>query len=224
MIGRDVALGVLSEWPLVGRVDELELVERALSRSDAAGVVLAGGAGVGKTRLARVLVERAGTAGRSTAWAQATAAASAIPFGAFAHLLPAQLGGAGPFNLLRVAGDAIVDRSAGGQFVIGVDDAHLLDASSAALLGHLAASGSCFVVATVRSQQSVPDSIVSLWKDGPLERVELQTLSQDEVANLLRAVLGHVDGSTSHRLWRASQGNPLYLRELLVGGVGAGAL
>ena len=208
MVSGDVPFGVLPEWPLVGRTDELELVERAFSRPDAVGVVLAGSGGRRQDAAGASVLERAAASGRSTAWAQATPAASAIPFGAFAHLLPAQLSGAGPFNLLRVAGDAIADRSADGQLVIGIDDAHLLDASSAALLGHLAASGSCFVVATVRSQESVPDTIVSLWKDGPLERIELQSLSDDEVANLLRAVLGHVDAVDAASAVASEPGQP----------------
>ena len=81
-------------------------------------------------------------------------------------------------------------------------------------------SGSCFVVATVRSREPIPDAIVSLWKDGPLERIELQPLSEAEVVGWFTPALGgHVDGSTLHRLWQASRGNPLYLRELVLGGV-----
>ena len=94
-------------WPLVGRLDEVDLVERALDRRTAAGVVVAGSAGVGKTRLARDLLARAAANGRATAWAQATGSARSIPYGAFAHLLPSEFAGAGPFNVLRAAGDAI---------------------------------------------------------------------------------------------------------------------
>src|SRR5262245_25782989 len=98
-------------WPLVGRVEELEVVAGALADSDAAGLVLAGPAGVGKTRLAGEVVTRAAAAGRSTAWVQATTSAGAIPFGAFAHLLPGALGDAGQVNVLRVAGDAVAART-----------------------------------------------------------------------------------------------------------------
>ena len=215
----------MSEWPLVGRADELELVERAMARSGGVGVVITGQAGVGKTRLVRCLVERAAAAGRATAFVQATRSAGAMPFGAFAHLLPADLNSAGPVNLLGVAGAAVVGRSTDGQLVLGVDDAHLLDASSAALVRHLAASAACFLLVTVRVREPSPDAIVSLWKDGPLERIELQALPEAQVVELTRSALGgHVDGATLHRLWEASQGNPLYVRELVLGGIDAGIL
>jgi AAA ATPase domain len=79
----------------------LALVEQALDRTGSSGVVLAGAPGVGKTRLAQELLARASSTERATEWVQATRSASSIPFGAFAHLLPGDLGRAGPVNLLR---------------------------------------------------------------------------------------------------------------------------
>jgi hypothetical protein len=212
-------------WPLVGRVEELALVAGALASPDAARLVLAGPAGVGKTRLAGEVMARAAAAERATAWVQATSSARGIPFGAFAPLLPADLGDTGEVNVLRVAGDAVAAHASGGRLVLGVDDAHLLDASSSALLRHLVASASCFAVVTVRSREPIPDAVVSLWKDGPLARVELQPLSEGEAADRLNAVLGGpVDGATRRRLWEASGGNPLYLSELISGGIERGVL
>jgi DNA-binding NarL/FixJ family response regulator len=213
------------DWPLVGRAGELELVEQAMRRPRSPGVVLAGAAGVGKSRLAGELLERARDTGRATAWVQATGSAGAIPFGAFAHLLPAELSAAGPVNVLRVAGEAISHRAPDRQLVLAVDDAHLLDAASAALVRHLAEAGSCFLVVTVRSNEPAPDAILSLWKDGSVERIELQSLSEVELGELVVAGLqAHVDAATLHRFWQASRGNVLYLRELVLGGIAAGTL
>src|SRR4051794_3586871 len=78
----DIGLPVSPSWPLVGRNDELELAERAMSKDDEAGIVVAGAAGVGKSRLAREFLDRVSVAGRSTAWVQATGSARGIPFGA----------------------------------------------------------------------------------------------------------------------------------------------
>src|SRR3954453_12840116 len=75
-------------WPLVGREAELRLVEDALSSGGAGGVVIAGPAGVGKTRLQTEVAGRAETRGWAVAWGRATGSGASIPF-AFAQLLSA---------------------------------------------------------------------------------------------------------------------------------------
>jgi len=217
---------VLQAWPLAGRREELLFVEAALEREGAGGVVLAGAAGVGKTRLAAEVIERAGQRGLATAWAVGTHSARAIPFGALAHLLPDRLPGVEAWqNLLRVAGNAIAERADGRALVIGVDDAHLLDDSSAALVHHLAVAGNAQVVAAVRSGERAPDPVVALWKDGLAERLELQALARDEMAELVtRALGGPVQSSTLRRLWEVTLGNPLFLREIVLAALEAGTL
>ena len=196
-----------------------------MARTGAAGIVIGGTTGVGKTRLAGELLARASTMGARTAWVQATRSAATIPFGAFAHLLPSGVSGAGPVNLLRRAGEAVTSDESDRRLVLGVDDAHLLDPSSATLVRHLCEVATCFTLVTVRTGEPTPDAIVSLWKEGLLERIELQTLSQGEVAELLAAAVGsRVAGETLHRLWDVSRGNPLFLHELVVGAAEAGTL
>jgi len=76
-------------WPLIGREAELRHVAEALAGGTAGGVVIAGSAGVGKTRLAREAAELAAARGDAIEWARATRAAASIPLGAFGALLPA---------------------------------------------------------------------------------------------------------------------------------------
>lgn len=119
-------------------------------------------------------------------------------------------------------------RGVGGSprgLVVGVDDAHLLDEHSAALLGVLVAGARARVVVTVRTGEACADAVTALWKDGGCVRVELQALSRAEVAGLLEAVLsGPVQGGTVQRLWAACAGNCLVLSELVAGGLDAGVL
>jgi hypothetical protein len=61
--------------------------------------------------------------------------------------------------------------------VPGIDEPHLLDDHSAALVQLLAEIDRCSIVATVRSGETVPDSITALWKDELAELLELQPLS-----------------------------------------------
>jgi DNA-binding CsgD family transcriptional regulator len=212
-------------WPIVGRREELEFVERATNRPGTAGVVVAGAPGVGKTRLVREALSHAEGQGRPPAWSQATRSGVGIPFGAVAHLLPRQMAGGGRGNLLRIAADSIAELSPEGSLLLGVDDAHLLDDHSAALVHLLAVNARCAIVATVRSGETVPDPITTLWKDELAERLELQPLSHEEVDDLLEQALeSAVDAATRHRLWTATRGNVLFLRELVLGGLESGRL
>jgi DNA-binding CsgD family transcriptional regulator len=211
-------------WPLTGRNKELATIQVAMSGSEISGVVVAGAAGVGKTRLAREVLALAQARGLAARWVVATQAASAIPFGALAQLLP-DLAEHPPdqLQLLRWAATALRDGAAGQRLVLGVDDAHLLDATSAALVHQLATASEAFVVVTVRSGEPLLDAILGLWKDGLAERLDLEGLSRIEVEQLVGVALGgQVDGLTLHRLWSATQGNSLLVRELVLAGLELG--
>ena len=119
-----------------------------------------------------------------------------------------------------------MQEAGGGPLVLGVDDAHLLDAMSAALVHQFALQANGFVVVTIRTGgPATPDPVVALWKDGLAERLEIQPLGRDEADELVACGLrGQVDGTTLDWLWRLRRGNPLFLRELILGGLASGAL
>jgi DNA-binding CsgD family transcriptional regulator len=213
-------------WPLVGRRSEVEMLSAVLADTPAGGVVLAGEAGVGKTRLAREALARAEAAGWEVEWLAATRAAASIPFGVVSHLLPpAERLGDDRLDTLRRAAELLAERSGGGPLLLGVDDAHQLDDASAALVHQLAFRGLAVVVATVRTGEPAPDPVIALWKDGLARRLDLSALSPSAAAELLeRALGGPVDGVTKEEVLRISGGNPLYLRELVLGGLESGAL
>jgi DNA-binding CsgD family transcriptional regulator len=213
-------------WPLVGRQAELEALAAAITDARGGGVVLAGAAGVGKTRLAREALAQAEAAGSHVEWVTATRAAASIPFGAVSHLLPAaERPGDDRLDTLRRAAVLFGERGRGRPVVLGVDDAHLLDDASAALVHLLALRGLAVVVATVRTGERAPDAVVSLWKDGLARRLDLPALDPEATAELLgRALGGPIDGVTREEVLRVTQGNPLYLRELILGGLETGAL
>ncbi|MGH8906899.1 MAG: LuxR C-terminal-related transcriptional regulator [Egibacteraceae bacterium] len=206
-------------WPLVGRDDQLRVVTAAIGRRDLAGVVVAGAPGLGKTRLATEALALAAAKGFVTGWAVATHAAASIPFGPLAHLLPdAGTDAESRLELLREAGRTMTRRAAGKPIVLGVDDAHLLDDASAALVHHLATTSTAFIVATIRTGEPMPDAVRALWRDA--EWLELSPLGEAESAQLVEAALGgQVDGATLHQLWRLSLGNAMFLRELISGGL-----
>lgn len=211
-------------WPLVGRTDELRQVTELL-RTGRGGVVLAGPAGVGKTRLATECLEVAASQGFVPLRVPATQGAAALPFGAYASLLP-DLGPAiDRPQVLRQIAHAIVGRGEGRPVAVFVDDAHLLDQASGALTHLLAASTGAYVLATLRSGEPACDPVVALWKDGLADRIELRALSPADVAELLAAALeSPVDGAAAYLLYQRTQGNVLFLRELVLGALEAGVL
>lgn len=128
---------------------------------------------------------------------------------------------------LRAVREAPVGPAAAsqGRLLLSVDDGHLLDDASAALVHELCASGAATVLVTLRSREPSPDGVTALWKDELCERIELQPLAPLEVDELLALVLGGpVDNTTVHALADRSRGNVLHLRELVRGGLAAEAL
>ncbi|MHA6784145.1 LuxR C-terminal-related transcriptional regulator [Pseudonocardia saturnea] len=204
---------MIESWPLTGRADELRLLD-GLDRRPG-GLVLAGAAGVGKTRLARETVEAAARRGRAVRWVGATSSAAAVPLGAFAPLVGDV--GADPTRVLRVAAEAALGAPGPAGVLMAVDDAHLLDELSAALVHQLAHDGATMLL-TLRSGEPAPDAITALWKDRVLRRLELSPLSGTDTTTLLEAVLdGPLEAATARRLWAMTRGNPLYLRQLVEG-------
>jgi DNA-binding CsgD family transcriptional regulator len=217
---------VRDEIPLAGRISELERIKARLGPGDAPAFVLAGAPGVGKTRLAAEVGRAAAEHGFVVADVVASRSAASIPFGPFAPFLPASVPASDLLGLLRQAADAmLVAAGPEGRLLLVVDDAHLLDDGSAALVHQLVQTRGCGVVATVRTHEPAPDLVTALWKDGLAERIELDPLTEGEVAEVVAAFLGGpVAGASVRRLLELSQGNPLYLRELMMGGVASGAL
>lgn len=207
------------EMALVGRDEELAYVRNARHAKPPLGVVVAGHQGVGKTRLA---VEAAADA-TSDRWSvervDGAAAARAVPLSAVAQLAPREALAAGsPVQVMTAVTDEIARQARQRRLLLLVDDAHLLDEASLAVVRRVAALPNLFLLMTVRSDEPVPPSVVGLWKDGLAHRLELQPLSREETYLLAAQQLGsaRAGAETLRQLWNRSLGNPLFLRELLL--------
>jgi DNA-binding CsgD family transcriptional regulator len=209
---------------LIGRDEERSVIARHLS--EGRGVVIIGESGVGKTRLMNEMLESIAVAGGAVASVAATRAVASVPLGAFAHLLPPL--DVSPTSLLSVltrASEHLRGLASGGPLTIAVDDAHLLDDVSAALLLQLASNRDAVPIVTVRTGEAQPDPIVALWKDGTTDRLDLQALGPAEATQLAESILvGHLDVATAHWLTQTSAGNPLFLTELIRAGLDQGGL
>ncbi|MGI5213721.1 LuxR C-terminal-related transcriptional regulator [Plantactinospora sp. CA-290183] len=208
----------MDRWRFVGRADELHRLLTAATSPGGRGLIFSGTAGVGKSRLLRQGLD-ALPAETCAVWsASANIATAGIPFGGLAQVLPAdQPAGLSPAGIMHWAVDALHQQAAGRQIVIGIDDAHLLDSSSAALVYLIARSDGATVLGTLRSGEPVPLPIRALWTDDLVDHAELTPMNSTESADLLTAMLeGPVDAPSAERLYRLSAGNALLLRELVI--------
>ncbi|MFJ3617247.1 LuxR C-terminal-related transcriptional regulator [Streptomyces iakyrus] len=184
-------------WPFAGREDELELVRRSLT-GVRRGIVVTGPAGCGKTRLVTEAIR-----GTDCARAAGTPESRTIPFAAFAHLLPESVTLHRAVQLLS------------GVRTLLVDDAHLLDDASAALVHQLAVHGRTRLLVVATDGAPVPGAVSRLWTGELLPRLALEPLPEEETGRLLTAGAGPLDALTLNRLRRLSRGDLRLLRDLL---------
>ncbi len=185
-------------WPFTGREEELRAVRGALA-AGRPGLVVTGPAGRGKTRLVTEALRRT-----DHALATGTPGARHLPFGAFAHLLPEPVTLHGAVRLLS------------GVRLLVVDDAHLLDDASAALLHQLAVHGRTRLLVVVGDGEPAPAAVTRLWGAELLPRLALEPLSRAETAELLTCPGGgRPDPLTADRLHRLCRGDLRLLRDLV---------
>jgi ATP/maltotriose-dependent transcriptional regulator MalT len=213
----------MDRWRLVGRVEEQAYVAAAMANRSLCGALVAGTAGVGKTRLMREVIEAMSDC--QVEVVTATESARTLPFGAVAHLLPDHLASVERVDLLAVIGRHLVQRAEGRPLVVAVDDIHLLDNLSAALVHHLATTRMSSVLLTLRSGEAAPDAVTALHRDDLLLRLELQPISRAEFGELIEDVLGGMVARASlDRMWVVTEGNVLFARELLGDALDTGTL
>ncbi|MFC6599818.1 AAA family ATPase [Kitasatospora paranensis] len=222
--------GTSVRWPFIGRRAELERIGDAAADARCHAVLVCGRSGTGKSRLVEEYLDLARSQGRQAAHLTASRTAAAVPLSALAPLLPAPAGPAAapnthPQDLLAAVRARTADRAGDGRFVLGVDDLHLLDPASLALLTALCAAPEVLLVASVRDREALPDALAAWWRAGRAVRIDLAELERPAMDTLLHLALGGpIAAPAGQALWAASRGNLLYLRELVLRGLADGAL
>ncbi|CAL9618289.1 LuxR family transcriptional regulator AbsR2 [Streptomyces sp. enrichment culture] len=185
-------------WPFTGREEEVELVRRSLTGSRH-GIVVTGPAGCGRTRLIEEAVR-----GTDCVRTSGTPDSRDTPFAAFATLLPESV------TLHRAV------RLLSGVRLLVVDDAHLLDDASAALVHQLAVHTRTRLIVAVTDAAPAPGAVRRLWTGDLLPRLALEPLPPDDTVRLLEAGAGGpVEPLTARRMHRLCGGDLRLLRDLL---------
>ncbi|MET9970293.1 hypothetical protein ABZZ80_31370, partial [Streptomyces sp. NPDC006356] len=188
-------------WPFTGRADELDLVRGSLT-AGRNGIVITGPEGCGRTRLVTEAVR-----GGDCARVVGTPETRGIRFAAFAHLVPESASLHGAFQHLS------------GVRLLFVDDAHLLDDASAALVHQLAVHGRTRLLVVTTDGAPVPGAISRLWTGDLLPRLTLEPLSREETGLLLAGAAGGaaLEPLTVNRLHHLCRGDLRLLRDLVAG-------
>ena len=221
-----------TDWPLVGRDVELARIASMVADVRVGGALLTGPAGVGKSRLARAVIEHLASIGRSVARINGHAEISTVPLGAVAHLLPADVvditdlpGDLARAALLQRARRAIGELAGADRLILMVDDVERIDRLSSALLASLIESGTIFALMTQRLDDGAAPAFDHLVRSGRIEHLHLELLPTDQLTALLSRVLGGpLEPDTSTALVRAASGSPGLLRQLVDASIGSGAL
>jgi DNA-binding CsgD family transcriptional regulator/tetratricopeptide (TPR) repeat protein len=216
---------VQSQWPLTGRDEQLGQITAVLRSHFVSIVALTGESGVGKSRLAAESAAALTVDGWAVIRVAASVMLSATPLGA---LIPAISPGRDAIDVVVRDSLAIFDLvresvnrlAKGNRVVMIVDDFSLLDPLSMTVIIQLVAADVVQLIATVPSGESLPDAFVSMWTDDSALVLEVLPLSIQDLEVLLGSVLGaRVAHRTAVAFHERSGGNPLFLRELVIGAV-----
>jgi DNA-binding CsgD family transcriptional regulator/tetratricopeptide (TPR) repeat protein len=221
---------------MVGRAAEVARLDSLLA-AVAGGVgrtvLVAGDAGIGKTRLVTALAQRARRAGAVVLVGRCLdLVGAAIPFLAFADAFhrvsdsPIRTVAAGaadePAGRLRLfqqVRDTVSRMAQSAPLVLVLEDIHWADASTLDLvsfLAHTAGEDRLLLVLTYRHDQApvageLPRLLGELRSSEVAELLELRPLSQDEIGALLR---GLGAATWAEEIFIRSGGNPFFAQEL----------
>jgi tetratricopeptide (TPR) repeat protein len=231
--------------PFVGRDAELRRLSAALEGTLAGSgrlVRIIGEPGIGKTRLADALAELAASRGFTVAWGRCWEAGGAPAFWPWAQvertLDPTESGAASllsssaahaassaadaeqtRFRVFDAVTQRLMRASAATPLLVVIDDAHAADLPSLHLLRFVARglrSTRVMIALThreveARLRQEAGDLLGKIARDG--ETLSLGRLHESDVDEWLRGV-GRAN-VTAARVHRATEGNPLFVQELL---------
>lgn len=221
----------VSGWGFMLRGEELDALAALLGSGSHPTVLLAGEAGVGKSRLAERALELHLAGGGSGSRCVASSSLADVPFGALVGLIPAHhmaavAAGTQQLSVFAMVSEHILrsGATADRRFVVFVDDLHHLDDASCGLLVQLTGNAPVQLLATYRTGEALPDGAVPLWTATGLVRLEVGPFDRSACDEIVRCIMGAATPEVHEALWQQSRGNALYLRELVVGSVAAGRI
>ncbi|MEU4134427.1 LuxR C-terminal-related transcriptional regulator [Streptomyces wuyuanensis] len=220
---------ITRRWPFTGRHDELLLFREALKDNATTAFLIEGPQGAGKTRLSEECLAIAESSGHNV-WRTASTYDADFPLAALTPLLPPDFDLQRPLESFHHTIDHLRkerngDRSDKRCIAIQVDDVNSLDDVSTSVIERLMDSRMAFMIFVRSGRRSLSEQVLHLVYRDSTKQVELPYLHKPEVESLLVAALGgFVEPRTVDYFFDGSEGNVLYLRELVIGAQQAGRL
>lgn len=216
---------------LVGREDELSLIDALLARGGEA-LLLHGDPGIGKSTLAAAATAKARAAGATVLSTTGMPAEAEVPYTSLLPLLWPVLDQADALPapqkaaIEAVMGDAPQDPFRTGLAVLGllgdaaertpvvviVEDAHWIDDATAEVLAFVARRIEADAITMLLTSREAPPRSFR-----GLPSRKLEPLAPADAEALLLGLAPHLSPATRQRVLEQAQGNPLGLTELIVG-------
>ncbi|MCU1413443.1 MAG: hypothetical protein JWN80_783 [Microbacteriaceae bacterium] len=217
----DRAIGVEPfEWPIT--VDEAmlnTLVARLLIANPRAQLLL-GAAGLGKSTMAFAAASALEARGFVVLPVIALAELATVPLAAMAPVLARLRTDSSDILGQRLQQLFTVIASNADGYVLVVDDAPDLDSVSASMIYQLVRATGVRCILTARSDRELTGPVARLLAEGRIDQTTMPGLAPDTAGRLVYAVLGQsVDPQSLRRLVTVADGNPLFLRELVIGAI-----
>jgi predicted Ser/Thr protein kinase len=226
---------------MFGRARELERAEAALHRARSGNgslVLVTGEAGIGKSRLAREVAARAQATGMRVLWGRSWEAGGAMPYWPWIQVFRGL--GSNPFQALEAtpgessreerfrrfdaAARALEAAAQREPLAILLEDLHAADLVSLLLLLFVVrqiGTSPILVLATTREVEArasaeLADALARLTREG--ETLSLGRLGHHDIAAWVATCM---TGASADDVYRVTEGNPLFVEEVLrVGGDG----
>jgi DNA-binding CsgD family transcriptional regulator len=201
----------------IGRGREVEEILDRVAGHGACYVT--GPAGIGKSTLLREVRRRLVADDVGVIAISGMEATALVPLAPLLRLCPPGADDAGAAIIAE-----LYRRSRNAEMVVVVDDVHLLDGATAAIIRQIAGADIIGLVVAHRDGEVVPPAVASIRDDGLAEVVALGALDIAAVGEMTETILGRTEPGTVEWIWERGRGNPLYTRELIIAAAQTGAL
>ncbi|MFF0270411.1 ATP-binding protein [Kribbella sp. NPDC004536] len=212
---------------VVGRTRELSTLTGLLDeveRGRGQGALVIGDAGIGKSTTAAVLADTARSRGYAVAWGRCPET-EALPYWPWRQVFRAlglsiEPGDGARTSMFAAVADQLTTATAAQPAVIIVEDIHLADGSTLALLRFvvgLLPELRCLLLVTSRDNAvDVPEPAADALRALPpsFVRVPLGGLDRAETGELVAQVVGDADSTYADAVHARTGGNPFFVQEL----------